>query len=37
MHSPVEIIQLSDLDALAELLAAFVLDVRAGEEFRVTI
>jgi endoglucanase len=37
MHSPVEIIQLSDLDALAELLAAFVLDVRVGEEFRVTI
>jgi endoglucanase len=37
MHSPVEIIQLSDLDALAELLTAFVLDVQAGEEFRVTI
>lgn len=37
MHSPVEVIELSDLDALAELLAAFALDVKAGEEFRVAI
>jgi endoglucanase len=37
MHSPVEVIELSDLDALADLLAAFVLDVRADEKFRVEI
>ncbi len=37
MHSPVEVIELSDLDALAELLAAFALDVKSGEQFRVEI
>ncbi len=37
MHSPVEVIQLSDLDAIAELLAAFALDVKSGEMFRVEI
>lgn len=37
MHSPVEVIELADLDAIAELLAAFVLDVKAGEAFRVEI
>jgi len=37
MHSPVEVIDLGDLEALAELLAAFCLDVKAGEEFRVQI
>ncbi|HEY8898948.1 MAG TPA: M42 family metallopeptidase [Chthoniobacterales bacterium] len=37
MHSPVEVIELSDLDALANLLAAFVLDVQADEKFRVEI
>ncbi len=37
MHSPVEVIELADLDALADLLAAFVLDVKTGEEFRVEI
>jgi len=37
MHSPVEVIELADLDALANLLAAFALDVRADEKFRVEI
>lgn len=37
MHSPVEVIELSDLDALAGLLTAFALDVKSGEEFRVAI
>jgi endoglucanase len=37
MHSPVEVIELSDLDAIAELLAAFVLDVKTGEQFKVEI
>jgi putative aminopeptidase FrvX len=37
MHSPVEVIQLSDLDALAELLAAFVLDIKGADLFRVKI
>lgn len=37
MHSPVEVIDLGDLTALAELLAAFCLDVKAGENFSVKI
>ncbi len=37
MHSPVEVIELADLDAIAELLTAFALDVRSGEEFQVAI
>jgi putative aminopeptidase FrvX len=37
MHSPVEVIELADLDAIAELLAAFALDVKSGEAFRVEI
>jgi len=37
MHSPVEVIELADLDAIANLLAAFALDVKTGEKFRVEI
>ncbi len=37
MHSPVEVIDLGDLTALAELLAAFCLDVKTGETFAVKI
>lgn len=37
MHSPVEVIDLGDLTALAELLAAFCLDVRPGDDFAVKI
>jgi len=37
MHSPVEVIDLSDLEALAELLAAFCLSVSHDEKFRVEI
>ncbi len=37
MHSPVETIQLDDLDNISSLLAAFVLDVKKGESFAVKI
>lgn len=37
MHSPVEVVDLNDLEALAELLAAFCLDVEAKETFAVKI
>lgn len=37
MHSPVEVIDLDDLEKLAELMAAFCLDVRKGEKFAVKI
>jgi putative aminopeptidase FrvX len=37
MHSPVEIIELSDLDQIADLLAAFALDVKPGDTFGVEI
>jgi endoglucanase len=37
MHSPVEVIDLSDLEALARLLAAFCLSVSHDEKFRVEI
>ncbi len=37
MHSPVEVIDLDDLDALARLLAAFCRSVRPGESFHVEI
>lgn len=37
MHTPVEVIELADLDAIAALLTAFVLDLRADEKFRVEI
>lgn len=37
MHSPVEVIDLNDLQALAELLTAFCLDAKEGERFAVEI
>jgi putative aminopeptidase FrvX len=37
MHSPVEVIDLGDLEALARLLAEFCFDVRPGESFAVQI
>ena len=37
MHSPVEIIDLDDLEALANLLAAFCLEVKSGDLFAVKI
>jgi len=37
MHSPVEMIQYSDLEQTAELLAAFALDAKKGERFGVTL
>jgi len=37
MHSPVEIVSMRDLDQIPELLAAFALSLRHGEEFRVRI
>ena len=37
MHSPVEMIQYSDLQQTAELLAAFALDCGKGERFGVTL
>jgi putative aminopeptidase FrvX len=37
MHSPVEVIELDDLEATARLLGAFALDLKAGETFSVQI
>lgn len=37
MHSPVEMIQYSDLEQTAELLAAFALGAKAGERFGVKL
>jgi endoglucanase len=37
MHSPVEVIDLADLDALARLLAAFCRSVKPGENFHVKL
>jgi putative aminopeptidase FrvX len=37
MHSPVEVIDLGDLEALAQLLAEFCFDVRRDETFAVEI
>ncbi len=37
MHSPVEVVSLKDLQQIPELMAAFCLSVKAGEEFRVKI
>jgi endoglucanase len=37
MHSPVEMIQYSDLEQTAELLAAFALDCAKGERFGVKV
>ncbi|MEY3480246.1 MAG: hypothetical protein RIQ71_1021 [Verrucomicrobiota bacterium] len=37
MHSPVEVIDLRDLEALAKLLAAFCRSVKPGESFNVKV
>jgi len=37
MHSPVELVSLKDLEKIPELLAAFALSLRHGEEFKVKI
>lgn len=37
MHSPVELINLKDLEQIPELLAAFILSIQPGEEFKVSI
>lgn len=37
MHSPVEVVDLGDLDAMARLLAAFCRSVKPGEDFHVKI
>lgn len=37
MHSPVELISLKDLEHIPELLAAFALSLKKGEEFKVEI
>jgi endoglucanase len=37
MHSPVELVSLRDLEAIPELLAAFCLSLRRGEQFRIRI
>ena len=37
MHSPVEVVNLKDLELIPELLAAFASSLRKGEEFKVKI
>jgi len=37
MHSPVEVVSLKDLGKIPELLAAFALSLKKGEEFKVKI
>ena len=37
MHSPVELVSLKDLEKIPELMAAFALSLKAGEEFKVRI
>src|SRR5580765_4998101 len=37
MHSPVEVVSLSDLEKIPELLAAFAQSLKAGERFKVKI
>ena len=37
MHSPVEVVSLKDPRKIPELLAAFALSVKTGEEFKVKI
>ncbi|MHB8523656.1 MAG: M42 family metallopeptidase [Limisphaerales bacterium] len=37
MHSPVEIVSLKDLEQIPQLLAAFALSLKPGEEFKVKI
>jgi endoglucanase len=37
MHSPVELVSLKDLEQIPELLAAFALSLKKGEQFKVKI
>ncbi|HEV2207660.1 MAG TPA: M42 family metallopeptidase [Verrucomicrobiae bacterium] len=37
MHSPVEVVSLKDLELIPELLAAFALSLKKGEQFKVKI
>ncbi len=37
MHSPVEVVNLKDLEQIPELMAAFALSLKRGEEFKVKI
>ena len=37
MHSPVEVVNLKDLAQIPELMAAFALSLRKGEQFKVKI
>ena len=37
MHSPVEVVSLKDLEQIPELMAAFALSLKKGEEFKVKI
>src|ERR1051325_5014954 len=37
MHSPVEVVNLHDLEQIPQLMAAFCLSVKKGEEFKVKI
>jgi len=37
MHSPVEVVSLKDLEMIPELMAAFALSLKSGEEFKVKI
>lgn len=37
MHSPVELVSLKDLEQIPELMAAFALSLKKGEEFKVRI
>lgn len=37
MHSPVELVSLKDLEQISQLMAAFALSLKQGEEFKVKI
>ena len=37
MHSPVEVVNLKDLEQIPQLMAAFALSLKKGERFKVKI
>src|SRR6185436_17425475 len=37
MHSPVEVVNLRDLVQISQLMSAFVLSVKRGEQFKVKV
>jgi len=37
MHSPVELVNLKDLEKIPQLMAAFALSLKRGEQFTVKI